>query len=461
MEKKLLLFAILLILPSIMAINLEVDQLDSNDVMVVGLDQPATFNLEITNLELSDDFEFFNLWGFNMVPRKTGKILEGNSKEITLEVHPREDLSIRVFYTLAYSLKGEGAETSNHELIIKIVELKEVFDIGVENFDEDSNKITIFMKNKENFNFENLSVRLSSAFFDTKKDFSLGAKERETFTLELDKEDFNKLSAGFYTMKAEIEVEDQSTEIEGTIKFEEIKDLQTETKSYGFFINTEIIEKKNNGNTIENTQVSIDKNIISRLFTTLSPEPDITDRSDLKIRYIWERPINPGETLEVKVKTNWFFPLIILILIVIIVGMLKHFARRDVTLKKKVTFVHSKGGEFALKVSIFVRAKNYVEKINVIDRVPQLVKLYNKFGGQDPTKIDKEKRRIEWNFEKLEAGETRLLSYVIYSKVGVIGKFALPTATAIYEKEGELKDSESNHVYFMSEALKGDEKEKD
>jgi hypothetical protein len=262
-------------------------------------------------------------------------------------------------------------------------------------------------------------------------------------------------------MKAEIEVEDQSTEIEGTIKFEEIKDLQTETKSYGFFINTEIIEKKNNGNTIENTQVSIDKNIISRLFTTLSPEPDITDRSDLKIRYIWERPINPGETLEVKVKTNWFFPLIILILIVIIVGMLKHFARRDVTLKKKVTFVHSKGGEFALKVSIFVRAKNYVEKINVIDRVPQLVKLYNKFGGQDPTKIDKEKRRIEWNFEKLEAGETRLLSYVIYSKVGVIGKFALPTATAIYEKEGELKDSESNHVYFMSEALKGDEKEKD
>ena len=453
MEKKLLLLLALLILPSVLAINLEVEQLNSKDTMIIGLNQPAIFNLRITNLEASENFEFFNLGGFNMVPKKTPRIKEGESEEIELKVYPREDLSIIGFYTLPYSLKGIGAEISNHELNLKIVDIEEVFDIGVENFDESSNEIRLFIRNKENFDFENITVEFSSAFFNTKEQLSLGAKERESFNLQLNREDFNKLSAGFYTMKAEIEVEDQKVELEGTIKFEEIKDLQSETKSYGFFINTKIIEKKNKGNSIENTQVSIDKNIISRLFTTLSPEPDIIERDDLKITYIWERSIKPGETLEIKVKTNWFFPLIILILLLVIVGILKHFARKDLVLRKKVTFVHSKGGEFALKVSVFVQAKKYVEKVTVIDRIPQLVKLYNRFGGQDPTRVNKEKRRIEWNFEKLEQGETRLVSYVIYSKIGVIGKFALPTATAIYEKEGELKESESNHVYFMAEPV--------
>ena len=461
MEKKLVLLLTLLILPSVLAIDLEITQTDSNGVMIVGVDQPATFNLKIENKGESDSFEFFNLWGFNMVPKQTSKINKGDYEEIELKVYPREDLEIRGFYTLAYSLKGRYAETSNHDITLKIIDLEDAFEIGVENFQEESNEIRLYVRNKEDFNFENVSINFVSAFFNVEKEFSISPRDRESFSLQLDKEDFNKLSAGFYTMKAEIQVEDEKTEIEGTIKFEENQDLKTDSKSYGFFINTNIIEKKNDGNTIEQSRISIDKNVLSRLFTTFSPQPDLTERADLKITYVWERSIKPGETLEVTVKTNWLFPLIVLILIVTIVLMMRHFSRRDVVLKKKVSFIHAKGGEFALKVSVFVQAKKYVEKVNVIDRLPQMVKLYNKFGGQDPTRVNKEKRRIEWNFEKLEAGEIRLLTYVIYSKVGVIGKFSLPTAAAIYEKEGDIRESESNHVYFMAEAIKGNEKDED
>ena len=60
-------------------------------------------------------------------------------------------------------------------------------------------------------------------------------------------------------------------------------------------------------------------------------------------------------------------------------------------------------------------------------------------------------RRIEWHFDKLEAGESRIISYIIYSKVGVLGKFALPTTTAVYEKEGEIHESESNHAFFIAD----------
>ena len=80
------------------------------------------------------------------------------------------------------------------------------------------------------------------------------------------------------------------------------------------------------------------------------------------------------------------------------------------------------------------------------------MKLYERFGGQPPNKINEKARTMEWNFEKLEEGEIRTLSYVIYSKsVGIMGKFALPPAVAIYQKEGEIKDVESNKAYFVAE----------
>jgi len=46
------------------------------------------------------------------------------------------------------------------------------------------------------------------------------------------------------------------------------------------------------------------------------------------------------------------------------------------------------------------------------------------------------------------------VSYIVYSKIGVLGKFALPPTTAIYEKEGKIKETESNKAYFMAEERK-------
>ncbi|GAI15114.1 unnamed protein product, partial [marine sediment metagenome] len=67
--------------------------------------------------------------------------------------------------------------------------------------------------------------------------------------------------------------------------------------------------------------------------------------------------------------------------------------------------------------------------------------------------------RLEWNYEKLEAGETRLLTYIVYSKVGVIGKFALPSTTAVYEKEGKIHEAVSNKAFFVAEQREKDKEE--
>ena len=229
--------------------------------------------------------------------------------------------------------------------------------------------------------------------------------------------------------------------------------LKTETKkSYGVIINTEIITKTNEGNVKETTSTTIKKNIISRLFTTYNPEPDFFERQGSAVYYTWDHSLDPGQSVEIKVRTNWILPLIIIILIVLVVVLLKKTSKVNIVLRKRVSFVKAKGGEFALKVSIIVRAKKYIEKVSIIDRLPPLVKVHERFGVEKPSRVDEKHKKLEWQYEKIEAGEVRVLTYIIFSKIGLLGKFALPRTTAIYEREGSVKETTSNRTFFLAEA---------
>jgi len=445
------LLLILLILPPVVAINVTVEKDSTGEVLIVNLDRPVTFDLKITNNGPDDDFAFYNLIGFNMFPTGTTPIGKDETKEIQLQISPLGNIKERGFYTLPYYIKGREGPDVQEGLTFKIIELKDAFEVGSGDINLESNSLEIFIRNKENFDFGEIKGKFSSAFFNLEESFSIGPKENKKFTVQLNKEDFRDLKAGFYTLRTEVNVDGEKADIEGIIKFIE-KDLVTTTKKdFGFFINTKIIEKKNEGNTVSESETVIKKNIISRLFTSFNPHPDIVEREGSIIYYTWINEIGPGETLEIMVRTNWLLPLVIIFFIVAIVVLTKQYTRTNLVLRKKVTFVKAKGGEFALKVSIIVNAKRYVERVNVIDRLPPLVNIYERFGGERPDRIDEKNRRLEWNFEKLEAGEMRMLSYIVYSKVGIIGKFALPTATAIYERNGEIHEVESNRAFFINE----------
>ena len=331
------------------------------------------------------------------------------------------------------------------------MDLKDAFEVGSGNIDSASQSLEIYIHNKNNFDFGDMSAKFKSPFFSFEKNFTLGPYERKNFEVTLNKEDFKSLMAGFYTLNVDVDVGGKKADVEGVIKFVEKDILTTTSNNYGFIINTDVIKKVNEGNVVAKTETVIKKNIISRLFTTLTPEPDSVDRQGLTIYYMWDRELNPGETLEVTVRTNWLFPLIVVLLIVAIILLVKQHLKTNLVLKKRVNFVKAKGGKFALKVSVFVIAKKYVERVNIIDRLPPLVRLYERYGGDKPTRIDEKNRKLEWNFEKLEAGETRALSYIIFSKIGVLGRFALPSASAIYEKDGEINETESNKAFFMAE----------
>ncbi|MGD9276733.1 MAG: hypothetical protein PVJ67_06185 [Candidatus Pacearchaeota archaeon] len=451
MKKIITLLLLLLVLPTIFAININVEKTSSDEVMIYGIDYPVTFDLEIKNFGQADDFGFYNLVGFNMFPIGTTHINSGETKKVELKISPIGELNKHGLYTFQYFIRGNDKTEKQEELTFRIIDLEDAFSVGSGNLDANSNSIEIYIKNKVNFNFNDMDAKFSSAFFDLEENFDLAPYEEKTFTVELNNEDFKKLQAGFYTLKSDVTVGSETANVEGIIQFNENPNLVTTTKDYGFFINTKIVTKTNAGNTLEKTESVVTKNIVSRLFTTFSPEPDTVERTGTKVTYTWAKEIKPGENLEITTKTNWVFPIVVILLIITSTLLMKRYLNTKLNLRKKVTFVRTKGGEFALKVTLMIHSKSYVERVNIVDRLPNLVKIHERFGGEQPSRIDEKTKRIEWNFEKLEAGERRIISYIIYSKVGVVGKFALPTATAIYEKEGKIKESESNQAFFVSE----------
>jgi hypothetical protein len=376
------------------------------------------------------------------------------TKEITLRLFPIGELKNQGSYTFEYTIQGQDDSETEKQLTIKIINLKDAFEIGAGEFDSSTNSLNVYIHNKVNFDFSKIDAEITSPFFNFKETFSLKPNEKKNFEVQLNKEDFKKLMAGFYTLNAKINIEDKETNVEGTLKFIEKNIVTTTEENYGLIVSTKTIEKINEGNVVVESETILKKNIISRLFTSFSLQPDIVERQGLIIYYIWDKEINPGENLKIIVKTNWLFPLLIIFFIIAIVALTKQYSKTNLVLKKKVSFVRAKGGEFALKISIIINAKKYVEKINIIDKLPPLVKIHERFGGEQPRRINEKNKRIEWEIEKLEEGEKRIISYIIYSKIGVLGKFSLPTATAVYEKEGKIHETQSNRAFFIAEQSK-------
>ncbi len=433
------------------ALDLNIEKISGNEVMIAGVNQPVLFELEIKNLGADTNVEFYNLVGFRMLPSGFVSIKSQETKIITLQVSPLGDFDHIGFYTFTYFIRDENDVEIEKELTFKRLEMEDALEIGADEFNPESSSIKVFVRNKENFDFGTMNAKFSSLFFNVEDSFELGPKERRSVSVSLNKEDFNRLLAGFYTMDVDLKADEAEANLATSIRFVEKDIIKTEEDSSGFIVNTKVTKKTNEGNIQTYSQISVKKNIISRLFTTFNSEPDVVERNGLGITYTWTKYLNPGETLETRVRTNWTFPLIIVLIIVGVVALAKRSQKTPLLLKKRVNFVRAKGGEFALKVTLYVRAREFVEKVQIIERLPPLVSLYEKFGPEKPTKVDEKNKRVEWFFDHLEAGEVRLMSYVIYSKVGVFGKFALPSMRGIYEQNGQAREAESNKAFFVTE----------
>jgi hypothetical protein len=458
--KRVLLIALLtlVILPQVLAINVTVESSSNNPLIVSGFNTPVEFDLTITNNGPTDTFRLYNVLGFTMTPTEEFEIKEEQSKGITLMISPRENFDPRGNYVFNYYIKSTSGEETQDGLKIKIIDFQDVFEIGSSELVPENNEIKVYLRNRENFRVQALNVKMSSPFFDFEETLDMEPNQTTEFTVKLNEEDFKELVAGFYTLRAELSASGEEASIEGVIKFPEKGDLTTTRTRRGIFIRTTTIKNVNDGNTIISTESEISKNIISKFFTSFSPTPDNKEGTFFP-KYTWNTEVKPNETEEIKATTNWLYPILIIILVILAIKLLNKYAGKDVVVRKRVSFVKTKGGEFAVKIKIYLHAKKYVERVSAIDRLPKFLSIHPRFGSEEPIRVDEQNKRVEWGFEKLEAGETRVLTYVSFSKLGVMGRFILPRTTVIYEKEGVVKESKSNKTFFVAEHKKGEKEE--
>src|SRR3989338_2982943 len=199
MKKIIFLLALVLALNQLSAANLQFEKTSSTDAIINGVHEPAVFNFNVKNLGAGDYFQFYNLQGFSMAPKGTVFIGGGETKNIPVMIYPRDDFDFKGLYTFDFFVQGQDKTEDSEKLTIRFTDLKDALEAGAGEISPETNTISIYIKNLANFNFDNLDVKFDSPFFKIEKRTSLAPFEKKEFTIELNKNDFDKLTAGFYT----------------------------------------------------------------------------------------------------------------------------------------------------------------------------------------------------------------------------------------------------------------------
>jgi len=446
----LLIFALFLIqlgILSLISAEVMVKEEAVSSMAIVELNKPAIYNLDITNNGESDMFEIYTLVGLNMEPKEIFSISQGETKRIVVKTYPE---SIAPYYSFEYKIKGEKMGIQEEGLVMNAVSLKDVFSINVEEINPDSENIMIYFENKGGHSFDSVDLSLSSIFFDESSTFSMVPFEKKNISIKIDKDKIKEIIAGTYILNSKIRIENVSATLDiNTITFNEKMGIETTTLNEGFLTARYEMEKKNGGNVPTEVTISVSKNIFSIPFTEFNLDYNKREINKLTATYTFKKEINPTESLKVISRTHWW--ILILIIIAIAAIIIKIYTSQKLIVRKKVSFVKTKGGEFALKVTLLLKARGFVENVHLIDRIPYMVKLFERYSAVPPDKIDEANRRLEWNISGLNGGEERIFTYIIYSKIGIVGKFELSEAEAIYESGGKIKETNSNRAFYVNE----------
>ena len=156
-----------LTLVSIDAINLTIQSRPIQSSYIIDINEPALFNLTITNNDESDTFEIYSLVGVEISP-KTLSLASGETKTITIQVVPQDSLKTKrdTPFNFVYKIKNSKKEIDEETLSMMIIGLESAVTITPESINPKSEKIIVAIKNNLNKKFEGIDFTLQSVFFE-------------------------------------------------------------------------------------------------------------------------------------------------------------------------------------------------------------------------------------------------------------------------------------------------------
>ena len=450
--KFLVLVALLFLIPLVNAADLDVKVIEKNDIIITELGTPnATFKLQITNNEsVADEFQIYSLVSVGMHPKEFFRIGAGETITLDITAVPFKEIlqDKRGIYAFEYQIKGKNTGFFKGTLAVRIYDVKDAVSVLLENIPLNATHTQIKITNKEDINLDNLKITAKSKFFEFSKTFDLDRKKTEVIEVPIVLE--NKVEAGEYEVEIGYELNNKKSSDTFIIQYLEASGISVTEHTEGFIIKKTNITKTNEGNVLALAVIEVRKNILTRLFTIYSDRPATSERRGIFVDYSWEKEIGVGEAYSLFVTTNYTFPFIIILLVVVVGLFVSFLATGRLTVRKSVSLVRTKGGEFALKVNLRIKARSNLKDIVVSDRIPGHAKLFNKFGIP-PHRIDEHSRKIEWDIHQLNAGEERMFSYIIYSKINIVGSFELPAASVSFVHDDKHEHVMSNRTHFAAE----------
>ncbi len=445
-------FLIALIIPIVSAANLEVEQIEKNNIIITEMESAnATFKLKITNNENRDDqFQIYSLVSVGMYPKEFFTIKSGETIILDVTAAPYDNIlrDERGVYAFEYQIKGKNTGFFKDTMAVRLFDVKDAVDISFNDLKFGEDEIDIKITNKEKVQINNLRIVAKSKFFEFSQSLDLGKEETKNFKVPISLQ--KQVEAGEYEVELRYELNDKKSLKTTMLSYLEESGLSVSESSTGFIIKRQITTKTNEGNIPATAIILAQKNVLTRLFTVYSDRPTSSQRNGIFVDYAWEKELGVGESYTVEVTTNYTIPFIILLFVIAVGVFVRFIATGKVSVKKRVSFVRTRGGEFALKIALRVKAHKNVSNITITDRIPGHAKVFNKFGIQ-PHRIDEATRKLEWDVSHLSSGEERVFTYIIYSKINIIGSFELPAASISFEHKGKREHVFSNKTYFAAE----------
>lgn len=315
--------------------------------------------------------------------------------------------------------------------------------------------VTVDVQNANRRDLANISLKIRSTLLNTESKFSIVGldKKQLVFPIKIPKDtppqrDVLRITALVPDGDQILPFEAEPVEFE-IIEYGEIASAVAEKAR---FLRTDWdYTLTNNGNALKTTEFKLKSGILQSWFTTSEP---IAKKVELKdgTYDAWDVRLDVGEQTVIRVTTN-YRPLLVVFFVFAVALAAYYLFRSPLVVRKSAVVIAAKeGGMSELKVLIEVanRSGRVVKNVIVLDKVPHIAEVIRDFeiGTMRPVKIAHDEKKgtlIKWVLEELDAGEERVITYKIRSKLSILGQMRLPVAVTKCETApGRVRRTKSN-----------------
>ncbi len=437
----------------------------------ISVNEVAEYKVTIqNNLETDEDFIIkkagYPFWDMFTKPLQnpiTVKVPAGSSASVSLFVQPLYITSVDT-YTLSTPVvlqrTGEerkfpvtiGIKSTSVLINGYVPTVLASISISPEKIDPRENTvIKIVLSNQNVINYTNLTIKIESKLF--KDELHTPLEPKEDKTVEITK----KLDPMTLPQKDSIVVavfKDDRTIVNPTVREFEVKEyfVQEEIPKEESFLKIRNGIRVFSNNPEYKGTIKIETTPFKNLFTTTQPRTE-TNKENGKYYLEWE--VRLDNNREFRVYTIQNYRLIVVIVILAAVAIIIYFLfRSPIVVRKSIANVGlSEGGISDAKVVIRVknRSSNQIKNIEVMDNLPHIAHVEKdlSIGSMQPHALMNHPKKglvIKWTVETLEAGDERVLSFRMRSRLPILGEFNLPAASARCKVGKRMIITNSNRV---------------